>query len=184
MRLIDRIRRAAVRIGFARRSTALLETTGRKTGLPRVTPVTNGLDGNVFWVVTEHGHQADYVRNIQAEPRVRVWVGKDWRAGSAQIVTDDPETRLRRIAAVNQRARTNAQIVRKTGTEHLVIRVDLDDKADPNAMTGPGLDRRRIRSLDQRASLPGVRRAQAARSARLLAEAHVLVTAAEADLRP
>lgn len=104
MRLIDRITRAAVRIGFARHSTALLETTGRKSGLPRVTPLTNGLDGNVFWIVTEHGHNADYVRNIEAEPHVRVRVGNGWRAGSAQIVNDNPATRLQRIAALNHRS--------------------------------------------------------------------------------
>jgi deazaflavin-dependent oxidoreductase (nitroreductase family) len=64
MRLIDRLTRTALRLGLGRRSTALLETIGRKTGAPRVTPVTNGLDGDVFWVVTEHGHNANYVRNI------------------------------------------------------------------------------------------------------------------------
>ena len=72
MRLIDRVARAAVRVGLGRRSTALIETTGRRSGKSRVTPVTNGLDGNVFWIVTEHGHKANYVRNIEANPRVRV----------------------------------------------------------------------------------------------------------------
>ena len=56
MRVIDRLTRTALRLGLGRRSKALLETTGRKTGAPRVTPVTNGLDGDVFWIVTEHGH--------------------------------------------------------------------------------------------------------------------------------
>jgi hypothetical protein len=72
MRLIDRVARAAVRVGLGRRSTALIETTGRRSGKSRVTPVTNGLDGDVFWIVTEHGHKANYVRNIEANPRVRV----------------------------------------------------------------------------------------------------------------
>ena len=126
MRLIDRAARAAFKLGIMRRSTALLETVGRKTGLPRVTPVTNGLDGDSFWIVTEHGHRASYVRNIEGEPRVRVKAGRHWRAGTARILDDDPHERLRRIVAVNPRARPNAQVVRKTGTEHLVIRIDLD----------------------------------------------------------
>jgi deazaflavin-dependent oxidoreductase (nitroreductase family) len=109
-----------------RRSTALIETVGRKSGQPRVTPVTNGLDGDVFWIVTEHGRSAGYVRNIEAEPRVRVRAGRSWRSGTAQIVDEDPEERLQRIVALNGRARANAQIVRRAGTEHLVIRVDLD----------------------------------------------------------
>jgi len=104
----------------------LLETTGRKSGTPRVTPVTNGLDGDVFWIVTERGHRANYVRNIEAEPRVRVNAGSGWQHGTAQIVEEDPEQRLRKIVKLNARARANAQIVRNTGTEHLVIRIDLD----------------------------------------------------------
>jgi deazaflavin-dependent oxidoreductase (nitroreductase family) len=126
VRLIDLLTRTAVRIGLGRRSTALLETTGRKSGIPRVTPVTNGLDGDVFWIVTEHGRRANYVRNIEAEPRVRVNAGRGWRSGRAQIVTEDPEERLQRVEALNPRAKANARIVRKAGTEHLVIRIDLD----------------------------------------------------------
>jgi deazaflavin-dependent oxidoreductase (nitroreductase family) len=125
MRLIDRVARAAVRVGLGRRSTALIETTGRSSGKSRVTPVTNGLDGDVFWIVTEHGHKANYVRNIEANPRVRVNAGRGWRTGTARIVDDDPEARLAQIVALNPRARSNADIVRNTGTENLVIRIDL-----------------------------------------------------------
>jgi deazaflavin-dependent oxidoreductase (nitroreductase family) len=126
MRLIDRLTRAALRAGLGRRSTALIETTGRKSGEPRITPVTNGLEGDVFWIVTEHGHRANYVRNIEANPRVRVNAGTGWRKGIARIIEEDPDTRLQQIVALNPRARANAQIVRKTKTENIVIRVDLD----------------------------------------------------------
>jgi deazaflavin-dependent oxidoreductase (nitroreductase family) len=126
MRLIDRIARTAFQIGLGRRSTALIETIGRNSGLPRVTPVTNGLDGNIFWVVTEHGGKANYVRNIAAEPRVRINAGSGWRPGTAHFVDDDPDERLQQIVVLNRRARGNVRIVRKTGTEHLVIRIDLE----------------------------------------------------------
>src|SRR4051794_36982530 len=129
MRLIDRIARAAVEHGLMRGGTALIETTGRKSGEPRVTPITNGLDGDVFWIVTEHGQRANYMRNIEAQPRVRVKAGRAWRSGTAQFVDEDPRERLERIVALNSRARTNARIVRRTGTQHLVIRVDLDQQA-------------------------------------------------------
>lgn len=128
MRLIDRIARTAVRLGIGRRSTALIETIGRKSGVARVTPVTNGLDGDVFWIVTEHGRRANYVHNIEAEPRVRVNAGRGWRSGTARIVDEDPEQRLQQIVFQNARTRGNAQIVRKAGTEHLVIRIDLESE--------------------------------------------------------
>ena len=104
------------------RTQALLETTGRRSGEPRRTPVGNGLrDGN-FWIVTEHGYAADYVKNVQADPRVRVKVGREWHSGTARILPDDdPIERLRWLdRPVNDIA------LRLVGTQQLTIRVDLD----------------------------------------------------------
>lgn len=126
MRLIDRMMRLAVRRGVGSEATALLETTGRRSGEPRVTPVTNGLDGDTFWIVTEHGERANYVRNLRACPSVRVFVDHRWRRGTARIVDEDPDARLRKITARNPRARRNTDIVRRVGTVHLVVRVDLE----------------------------------------------------------
>jgi deazaflavin-dependent oxidoreductase (nitroreductase family) len=121
-RLVNPIVRPLVARGLAGSSTALLETTGRKSGQPRVVPVGNGLRGNVFWIVTEHGWAASYVKNIQANPRVRVQVGRRWRSGTAHILPDeDPYERIRKLGR-----RMNDAAVRIVGTQHLVIRVDLD----------------------------------------------------------
>ncbi len=62
--------RLALTLGIAPRTFALLETIGRRTGKPRRTPVGNGLLGNTFWLVSEHGRGAAYVRNIEANPHV------------------------------------------------------------------------------------------------------------------
>ena len=45
-------------IGIVPPGYALLETTGRKTGKPRRTPVGNGRVGREFWIVAEHGENA------------------------------------------------------------------------------------------------------------------------------
>ena len=108
--------------GIAPKSVALLETTGRKSGQPRRTPVGNGLRGEHFWIVTEHGRRAAYVRNIEANPRVRVKVGRRWHSGTAHVlVDDDPIERMRMLGRP-----ANDSMVRLMGTEHLTIRVDLD----------------------------------------------------------
>jgi deazaflavin-dependent oxidoreductase (nitroreductase family) len=115
------VRRLADR-GLAGRSVALLETTGRKSGRPRRIPIGNGLRGDHFWIVTEHGHRAAYVRNIKANPRVRVKVGRRWYGGTAHILEDDdPRERMRMLGR-----RVNDTIVRAIGTEQLTIRIDLD----------------------------------------------------------
>jgi deazaflavin-dependent oxidoreductase (nitroreductase family) len=60
-------------IGLVPPGRALLETTGRKTGKARRTPVGgNGRVGAQFWIVAEHGQKAAYVRNIADNPRVRL----------------------------------------------------------------------------------------------------------------
>jgi len=50
-RLNNRLTRFALRKGIAPPAFALLETTGRRTGIPRHTPVGNGCIGDTFWPV-------------------------------------------------------------------------------------------------------------------------------------
>jgi deazaflavin-dependent oxidoreductase (nitroreductase family) len=114
------------RVGLPVPGTAILETIGRKSGEPRRTPVTNGLDGDVFWIVAEHGRHASYVRNIEANPRVRVRTGLGWREGTATILPyDDPRERLRKISSKRRVTALNTATVRAMQTELLTVRIDL-----------------------------------------------------------
>jgi deazaflavin-dependent oxidoreductase (nitroreductase family) len=100
----------------------LLETTGRKSGEPRRTPLGGKVVGNQFWFVSEFGDQSQYVRNIQANPRVRVRSRGKWRSGTAHLVPDDdPHARLRSLPQFNSFG------VRTFGTNLLTVRVDLTD---------------------------------------------------------
>lgn len=125
--IINAFVRLLLSAGLMRRSTALLETTGRKSGQPRITPVTNGLRDDEFWIVTEHGSRAGYVRNIEANPRVRVKVGHRWRSGTAHFIDEaSPEATLKRIVDENPATRRNAEVIRRIQTKMRVIRIDLD----------------------------------------------------------
>ncbi|MGZ0237426.1 nitroreductase/quinone reductase family protein [Streptomyces sp. CPS1] len=100
----------------------LLETTGRVSGKPRRTPVGGRRVGGSFWLVSEYGYASQYVRNIQADPRVRVRVGGRWHRGVAHLLPDDdPRARLRSLP------RFNSAAVRAFGTDLLTVRVDLAD---------------------------------------------------------
>lgn len=100
----------------------LLETTGRKSGLPRRTPVGGRRVGREFWIVSEYGDKSQYVRNIKADPRVRVRVKGRWHQGTAHLLTqDDAGERLRSLP------RLNSVAVRALGTNLLTVRVDLTD---------------------------------------------------------
>ena len=119
--VVNPVVKAAVRLRLVRR-WAILETRGRKTGVPRQNPVGNGLVGDTFWIVAEHGRRASYVRNISANPRVRVKIGRRWRTGTAHLLPDDdPIERQGRMPN-----RLNSAGVRLMGSDLLTVRVDLD----------------------------------------------------------
>jgi deazaflavin-dependent oxidoreductase (nitroreductase family) len=100
----------------------LLETTGRTSGQPRRTPLGGRLVGNQFWLVSEFGEKSHYVRNIKANPRVRLRLHGKWRTGTAHLVPDDdPHARLRELPQMNSFG------VRTFGTNLLSLRIDLDD---------------------------------------------------------
>ena len=118
--------RGLFRLGLQAPGTAILETTGRKSGRPRRNPVTNGLDDGVFWIVAEHGRRANYVRNIEANPNVRVRIGRRWREGTARLVPDDdPRKRLRYIVSRHPITRLNTATVRLMQTDLVTIQIAL-----------------------------------------------------------
>ena len=100
----------------------LLETTGRKSGQPRRTPLGGSRVGNEFWIVSEYGEKSQYVRNIQANPRVRVRIKGRWHTGTAHLLHED-DARLPPASL----PRMNSAAVRAVGTNLLTVRVDLED---------------------------------------------------------
>jgi deazaflavin-dependent oxidoreductase (nitroreductase family) len=124
--LFNRPVKALLARGITPPGVALLETTGRRSGQPRTTPVGEGLEGDTFWIVAEH-RSAAYVRNLEANPRVRVKVGGAWRAGTAHVlVDDDPRARQRALSHGRPLRALNAASVRAMGTNLVTIRIDLD----------------------------------------------------------
>jgi deazaflavin-dependent oxidoreductase (nitroreductase family) len=118
-------------LGLAPPGFALLETIGRVSGKPRRNPVGDGLEGDTFWIVTEHGRHAAYVRNLDANPRARVKVRRGlrllWRTGTAHLLDeDDPRARQRVLSRRHPVRALNAWTVRTVGTNLLTVRIDLD----------------------------------------------------------
>jgi deazaflavin-dependent oxidoreductase (nitroreductase family) len=126
--LVNPIVRQGMRFGIVPASVALIETTGRRSGIPRQTPVLNGLDVDTFWLFAEHGNASDYVRNLQAAPRVRVRVGGTWRAGTAAVLPAHEAIAHRR--EIERRhgimGWLDVLMFRAAATDPLTIRIDLD----------------------------------------------------------
>jgi deazaflavin-dependent oxidoreductase (nitroreductase family) len=128
--------RPAWRLGFGPPGDALLETIGRRTGRMRRTPICDGQDGDTFWLIVQHERRSDYVRNIEANPPVRVRAGSRaaWRTGMAYVVEDDDPTQRVRILGESDPWRRLCLGASKTmGTNLLTVRIDLDPLLSPGA---------------------------------------------------
>jgi deazaflavin-dependent oxidoreductase (nitroreductase family) len=129
-RLVNPIVRLAWDLNIPIPGDALLETTGRRTGQPRRTPVCDGLDGETFWLVSQRGRGADWMRNIEAHPRVRIKVSglrTTWRTGTAHILDgDDPRARLRILGRANLARKLCVRTSQAVSTSPLTVRIDLD----------------------------------------------------------
>jgi deazaflavin-dependent oxidoreductase (nitroreductase family) len=129
--VVNPLIRLAFRIGVPDPGDALLETTGRRTGKPRLTPVCDGLEGDAFWLLSQRGREADWVRNIEADPRVRVKPRSrgptTWRSGTAHILDDDdPRERQRILGRGKPWRRLCLSTSAALATDLLTIRIDLD----------------------------------------------------------
>jgi deazaflavin-dependent oxidoreductase (nitroreductase family) len=79
-----------------------LTTTGRRSGRPREIEIWFTGRGGRYYLVAERGEAAQWVRNLRADPRVRVRVGDRSFDGRARVVDADAEPDL----AADVRARS------------------------------------------------------------------------------
>jgi len=103
--------------------TAVIETIGRRTGLPRRVAVAARRSGNEVWLVAGIGRRANYVRNIEADPNVRVRMSGRWSSGKA-VICDEDDARKRKYNV----SFANGIFLAIAGGDHLSVRIDLIPK--------------------------------------------------------
>ena len=107
----------------------LLTTTGRKSGKQRVVPLQYEEHEGLLYVGSARGTQADWYRNIVADPRVQMQIGSRRIGGFAEPLTDPVsiadflELRLRR------RPRLMRAMLRLEGLPYNPERSDLESLA-------------------------------------------------------
>jgi deazaflavin-dependent oxidoreductase (nitroreductase family) len=111
------------------RLVLLLTTTGRKTGLKRVTPLQYEEVGEKIYLGASRGLKSDWVRNILANPRVEVRVKARRFTGLAEVVTD-----LSRVAdflelRLQHRPRMIGAMLKGEGLPNPPRRADLESYA-------------------------------------------------------
>ncbi|MGH9083539.1 MAG: nitroreductase/quinone reductase family protein [Acidimicrobiales bacterium] len=136
-RLVNPVVVALAERGWLPSTYAVIETVGRRTGRPRRVPVANGLQGDTFWLLAGLGEDASFVKNLRADPRVRVkarpallrdGVDQIWRTGTAQpLPEDDAAERHRWLGRGRPLYRLDGILLRALDQGHmLTVRIDLD----------------------------------------------------------
>ena len=118
--LVNHPAKAAVWCGLVP-GFVLVETTGRLSGKRRRNVVGMHVEAGTGWVIAEHGRHAGYVRNLEANPDVRIRMRGRWRDARARIRDDDdPQARLDSFSR-----RAHEAAVRQFGTDLLTIQFEL-----------------------------------------------------------
>lgn len=137
-RVVNPVMAGLIARGLGPPTYAVVETTGRRTGRKRPVPVANGLDGDTFWMISGRGAKASFVRNILANPRVRVvarparlrdGLRTQSRTGTAHLMPDDDaNARHHLLGRGRPLFRLDGIILRRlaNGGDMLTIRIDLD----------------------------------------------------------
>lgn len=73
-------------------------TKGRVTGRPHRIEIWFGLHGTAIYLLSGGGDASDWVKNMKAEPRVTVRIGRQQFEGSARMVSEAGEDAMARRA--------------------------------------------------------------------------------------
>ena len=78
----------------------LLQTVGRTSGRPRTIEIWFATDGERVYLLAGGRHRAHWVRNLMADPHVRLRIGGQTVAGVARVIEGgDREDLARRLLA-------------------------------------------------------------------------------------
>lgn len=112
----------------------LLTTTGRKSGLKRVTPLQYERVDDVYYVGSARGTQADWFRNLAADPRVEVRIGRRRFSATARHITDPEQVIDFLELRLRHRPRMVRAILKSEGIPIPPSRDDLTRYAEKTAL--------------------------------------------------
>jgi deazaflavin-dependent oxidoreductase (nitroreductase family) len=73
---------------IAGRTVLLLTTVGRRSGLPRITPLLYDEIDGIIYVGSVRGARADWYQNLLANPNVEIRLGSEHIKGCAEPISD------------------------------------------------------------------------------------------------
>ena len=115
-----------------------ITTTGRRTGRPHTIEIWFAVSGRTVYVLAG-GRQADWVRNLRADPRATVRLGDERFPAVARIVEGgSDEDRLARRLVVDKYQDPRSRDLERWGATALPVAFDLEASSTGGAVGGGG----------------------------------------------
>jgi deazaflavin-dependent oxidoreductase (nitroreductase family) len=103
-----------------------LTTTGRVSGKPHEIEIWFGIQDDCLYLLSGGGDGSDWVRNLRADPKVRVRIAKQTFAGTARILRNIQEESLARpMLAAKYQDWHEGQEFSEWARDALVVAIDL-----------------------------------------------------------
>jgi deazaflavin-dependent oxidoreductase (nitroreductase family) len=112
----------------------LLTTTGRKSGLPRLTPLQYEEIDEIYYVASARGTAADWYRNLEAEPNVEVEIQGKRLEALAETIIDPKRVADFLQVRLERRPRMMRLMLRAEGLKGNFSRADLETFAAGKAL--------------------------------------------------
>jgi deazaflavin-dependent oxidoreductase (nitroreductase family) len=106
---------------------AYVTTTGRRTGRPHEIEIWFGLRDGVVYLLSGGGACADWVRNLLADPRVRLRIGSLEMPARARVVEDaDEDAMARRLLAAKYQGWSEGQPLTDWASTALPVAIEAE----------------------------------------------------------
>ncbi|MFC1879365.1 nitroreductase/quinone reductase family protein [Chloroflexota bacterium] len=112
----------------------LLTTTGRKSGLSRVTPLQYEEIDGIYYVGSARGTAADWYRNLVADPNVQVEIQGQRLSALAEAISDPKQVADFLEVRLERRPRMIRMMLRAEGIKGVFGRAELEELAAGKAL--------------------------------------------------
>ena len=104
-----------------------LQTTGRTSGRPRTIEIWFATDGERVYMLAGGRHRAHWVRNLAADPHVRVRIGGQSLTGLARVIeSEEREDLARRLLAAKYQGWSEGRPLSSWAAGSLPVEVAFD----------------------------------------------------------
>ncbi len=112
---------------YANEDFCYVTTTGRRTGKPHEIEIWFATNGSTAYILMGGGERADTVKNLRADPHVRLRIGSDTWSATGRVVSDAKEQSLARRLVPTKYA-SHEEGLEEWAAEALPVAIDVSER--------------------------------------------------------